>query len=128
MRAGRAWWPAMTSLSRANGCAMLGAAARMCVRMAAETCMIVAHRRRKLTAASRKEIGCCCAQVLCGDGRTLLLGCAAVSALVATQWRTMGRDCAALVVAARPCVAHKIRWWRPPLRRSSGDVVTAELF
>ncbi|KZT76287.1 Intracell protease PfpI family [Dorcoceras hygrometricum] len=61
MRVGRAWWPAMANLSRASGCATLGAAARIYMRMAAETCAIVAHRRWTLAAANLAGSSRCCA-------------------------------------------------------------------
>ncbi|KZV13784.1 hypothetical protein F511_45041 [Dorcoceras hygrometricum] len=53
-------------------------------------------------------------------GRTPLhLAC-----VVVRRWRWN----AALVAAACALAARVISWWRPPLRRSSGDVVTADFF
>ncbi|KZV51020.1 hypothetical protein F511_31996 [Dorcoceras hygrometricum] len=67
-------------------------------------------------------------------GRSTLLDCvqnvARGSRWCADQRRTIGRDCAALVAAARPYFVRKFEVaaaGRPPLLRVSGDVVTAGL-
>ncbi|KZV19130.1 hypothetical protein F511_32099 [Dorcoceras hygrometricum] len=123
------------SWSRA-GHALAARLLRDCVRA------LVAHRVRSIATVTRKliarwwrtsAVGCCFGRSV---ARWRLADDLACLASAAGRWsngvrRTMARDCAALVAAAWPYVARKIRGGasgRPPLRRSSGDVVMAVFF
>ncbi|KZT75528.1 hypothetical protein F511_47447 [Dorcoceras hygrometricum] len=126
----------MASLPRASGCTTLGDAARICVRMAAEACALVAHRGWTLGVfirawwpfADRRSSH---------NGRTwdapgCVHGCQPLA-----HWLRMLLDDgrATLRAATRRALRGVSRlpprdfsWWRPPLRRRFGDVLTAEFF